>query len=341
MPSRAATARKAVLVAAVAVLVLDPRSLVWQGEAMQHGVTRTVTLAVARPLEAVSRALWLEQATDAALATLHIGEGGRGGTPPLLASGAQRSSQAVPRIPGAPDESGRARAGGAIAPAPARIAGPSSPRPSAARPLNLLVTGDSMVGYLGPRLAAALAGTDLVRPQVDVHNGTGLTRPLLVDWAALAQRQVARYRPDVAVVMLGTNDDIGMRLPDGTVAAEGSSLWVAEYRRRLEIVMGILSQRGRAQVMWLTLPMAGEQRRNRVYTVINDAARQTARVVPGMRVIEVGETLTPGGRYRDTMPVKGRDRIVRAPDGIHLNQTGSEIAAEIVLATLRRDHGVP
>jgi hypothetical protein len=39
------------------------------------------------------------------------------------------------------------------------------------------------------------------------------------------------------------------------------------------------------------------------------------------------------------MSVDGRKQIVREPDGIHLNDTGAEIAAGEVLAAVRRDFG--
>ena len=44
-------------------------------------------------------------------------------------------------------------------------------------------------------------------------------------------------------------------------------------------------------------------------------------------------TFTPGGRYSDT---RGQTRV-REPDGIHLNEAGAGIAADVVLAALRRD----
>jgi hypothetical protein len=37
--------------------------------------------------------------------------------------------------------------------------------------------------------------------------------------------------------------------------------------------------------------------------------------------------------------VDGRKKIVREPDGIHLNDAGAELAAGAVLAAVRRDFG--
>jgi len=347
MRSRARTGYRSALIAAVTVLLLTPTSLLRQGEAMQEGVTRSVTLAVARPVSAVSRALHLERTASSMLAGLHIGDGADAGTgtPLLLRKDLSLPPPVPPQALRAPASGGRATAlgvhGGSGGVDPRLLDGPPRPRPTAAHPLRLLVTGDSLVGYLGPQLANSLAGTGVVDTQVDVHNGTGLTRPFFVDWASLAAQQVQRYRPDATVVMLGANDDIGMPLPSGHVAEEGSPRWAVEYQRRLEIVMGILSQRSRAPVLWLTLPLAREARRSRDYALINAAARQAARAVPSMRVVEVGERFTPGGRYRDSMTIDGRNRIVRQPDGVHLNQTGSRLAADIALDALRQSYDLP
>src|SRR6266542_1883542 len=335
MRSRARTGYRSALIAAVTVLLLTPTSLLRQGEAMQEGVTRSVTLAVARPVSAVSRALHLERTASSMLAGLHIGDGADAGTgtPLLLRKDLSLPPPVPPQALRAPASGGRATAlgvhGGSGGVDPRLLDGPPRPRPTAAHPLRLLVTGNS------------LAGTGVVDTQVDVHNGTGLTRPFFVDWASLAAQQVQRYRPDATVVMLGANDDIGMPLPSGHVAEEGSPRWAVEYQRRLEIVMGILSQRGRAPVLWLTLPLAREARRSRDYALINAAARQAARAVPSMRVVEVGERFTPGGRYRDSMTIDGRNRIVRQPDGVHLNQTGSRLAADIALDALRHSYDLP
>ncbi|MDQ5808062.1 MAG: hypothetical protein M3320_05235, partial [Actinomycetota bacterium] len=51
------------------------------------------------------------------------------------------------------------------------------------------------------------------------------------------------------------------------------------------------------------------------------------------RVIETGKVFTPGGRFRATV----RGRVVRQPDGVHLNTRGASIAAGLVVRRLRRD----
>jgi hypothetical protein len=55
----------------------------------------------------------------------------------------------------------------------------------------------------------------------------------------------------------------------------------------------------------------------------------------------MGAIFTPGNKYRDAMTVDGREQIVRQADGIHLNGTGSRVAADDVLAALRDDFTGP
>ena len=57
--------------------------------------------------------------------------------------------------------------------------------------------------------------------------------------------------------------------------------------------------------------------------------------------IDLTRVFTPGGRYRPTMTIDGERRLVRRPDGIHLNDTGADLAADLVLQSIRRDYGKP
>jgi hypothetical protein len=49
------------------------------------------------------------------------------------------------------------------------------------------------------------------------------------------------------------------------------------------------------------------------------------------------DVFTPGGRYRASMTVDGRETLVRDSDGIHLNEAGARVALDIVLERLRAD----
>jgi lysophospholipase L1-like esterase len=49
------------------------------------------------------------------------------------------------------------------------------------------------------------------------------------------------------------------------------------------------------------------------------------------------ELFTPGWRFRDAMPIDGRETLVREADGIHLNRDGAALAADAVAAAIDAD----
>jgi hypothetical protein len=56
-----------------------------------------------------------------------------------------------------------------------------------------------------------------------------------------------------------------------------------------------------------------------------------------VRVVDLIPRFTPGDRYRDSIDINGTQTIVRESDGIHLNEDGSSVAADLVLQALDRD----
>jgi hypothetical protein len=103
-------------------------------------------------------------------------------------------------------------------------------------------------------------------------------------------------------------------------------------------MMNTYRRAGAARVYWLTLPMPRDPRRQTIARAVNaaiDVAAQPFRST--VRVLDMTQVFTPGGRYRAAQDVGGRKTIVRRPDGIHLNDAGATVAAGIVMARLRAD----
>jgi hypothetical protein len=87
-----------------------------------------------------------------------------------------------------------------------------------------------------------------------------------------------------------------------------------------------------------TLPLPRDPRRQAVARAVNAAVDVAS--VPfrsQVRVIDLEQTFTPGGRYRASMSVDGRDRVVREPDGIHLNENGAKVAADLLILLIQKD----
>lgn len=299
-----------ILYALALALVFNSKAAVHAGEGMRPGVTRTLVLTVARPLDRAVSALSLDRPRRG-LDRL-LGRAGRPGAPPLLTSAKHRP---------------------ATAPAPPAVLR----RPTPAEPLRLVVTGDSMVEFLGPALLRRGAAIGPMQGDTVVHYGTGLVRPDFFDWSVAAQRLVRERAPEAVVVMMGGNDGQGIRLADGTVLRDGTARWGREYQRRAQVVMRTLT-RGAERVYWLGMPVARSPRLARDYAVLNAAVQRAAGSVPGVRFVDLAARLSVHGRYQDYLRTEdGRIVLARAHDGIHLSRDGAAIAARLALEAVDAD----
>jgi hypothetical protein len=210
-------------------------------------------------------------------------------------------------------------------------------RPTPSHPLQLLVTGDSLPGYLGPILLNDATAIGPVRGAVDVHDGTGLTRPDFVDWSLVARRQVVTYHPDAVVVWMGGNDFQNMTLPAGHVFLAGTPAWTREYQRRAEICMRIWLHGGARRIYWLAMPPARDPSWAYDDAQIDTALRRAAARVPGAEYLDILGPITDHGRYADYVHEHGQPELVREADGVHVNLAGSALVAHEVLRVLARE----
>ena len=317
--------RDAIVVVFISVLLLtlfEGSSVRRAGEEMQPGFERDVVVSVGKPTGWVADRLPFDEWSDDALAFLEDGgvgdEGGFDSTP--LATGGR-----VPAV--SPDSFDPAQLG----------AKPKPPRPLR----TLLVTGDSMAMPLDVETARRMADSD---PDVDVqrdpHVGTGISKSGLVDWGKLSTQHVEQRKPDAVVVFIGANEGFPLPGPGGKNVDCCGPDWAAAYANRVRRMMDTYRQGGSARVYWLTLPIPRDGDFAEVARAVNAAIEVAAQPFRAqVRVLDMTELFTPGGKYRDAMTVDGRKRIVRDSDGIHLNGTGAGLASERVIDAVHRDFG--
>jgi hypothetical protein len=223
---------------------------------------------------------------------------------------------------------------------PGRAAPVTPPPPSTPQPLHrLLVTGDSLSTPLDIEIARKLAdqgaGVQVTR---DPHLATGISNTGLVDWGKLSSTQAAEDDPDAVVLFIGANEGYPMPGPSGAQVSCCGPQWEAIFRSRVGQMMDNYLRGGAERIYWLTVPTQRDPARKPIADAVNQAVEQAA-VQRGasIRVIDLGPTFTPGDSYRDSIEVDGRQTIVRMPDGIHLNDVGSSVAADLVLSAVDRD----
>jgi lysophospholipase L1-like esterase len=319
---RARDALVVVFLSVVVLVLFEGSSVRTAGEQMQPGLERDVVVAVGEPAGWVADRLPLDEWGDDALAFLEdegVGEGGAFESTPDASRGG------VPAV--SPDSFDAAELGA---------------KPDPPRALDtLLVTGDSLAMPLDVETARRVAERDDgVEVQRDPHVGTGISKSGLVDWGRLSTQHVREREPDATVVFIGANEGFPLPGPDGEQLECCGPAWAAAYANRVRRMMDTYRQAGAARVYWLTLPVPRNDDLAEVARTVNAAIEVAAQPFRAhVRVLDMSELFTPGGRYRDAMTVDGRRRIVRDPDGIHLNDAGAALAAERVLEAVRRDFG--
>ena len=311
----------AILFAGLVLLLTQGPSIRRSGERMEGGFLRTAVLAVGEPSGWVADRLPFADAAHTLTAWLQDDESQQTSAGSLTARSRAAGNEVVPVTPEAF--------------APADIGAATPPRRALRR---LLVTGDSMAMPLDAELARRLGDGRAIQVSRDPHVGTGISKSDLVDWGDLSVEQIDEHRPDAVVVFIGANEGFPMKAPGGGEVKCCDAAWAAEYASRARIVMNVYRREGDARVYWLTLPLPRDRERQRIARVVNAAVRVAAQPYRShVRVLDMTTLFTPDGRYRDAMPVSGRDTLVREPDGIHLSDAGSRIAADEVLRVMAED----
>jgi lysophospholipase L1-like esterase len=201
---------------------------------------------------------------------------------------------------------------------------------STAPPPSVLATGDSMMQGIDSFLADELGDSATVRS--DVRPGTGVSRPR-GPWTTLPAEQVKRLHPAATVIAIGAVDGFPMPTPDGKTQECCGPGWIAEYSRRVRSMMLTYRRKGRGRVIWLTLPIPQGQRE--IADAVNRSVVRAANGLRRVSVLRLDAFFTPDG-FREVLPYRGRSVRVRAADGVHLNVSGTAIAAKLVAAELRK-----
>jgi lysophospholipase L1-like esterase len=311
------------LLIALLLLVFSGGSVREAGEEMDPGTYRDIVLAIGEPAGWVADQLPFAEAGHEATGWL---------SPDTELVGASFEEGAAGAM------GGGAGAGGPSAVTPewfdAAALGEAPPKQKLE---TLLVTGDSLSTPLDIELGQRLApdGVEVVR---DPHLATGISRDDLVDWAQLSATQVEQDHPDAIVIFIGANEGLPMPGPGGEEVSCCGPEWAAVWANRARQLMQNYRQGGAAKVYWLTVPTARDPDRAPITDAVNAAVHAAAApIASGVRVLDMGAIFTPDDRFRNAIDVDGRETIVREPDGIHLNDTGSAIAADAVEAALAED----
>jgi hypothetical protein len=253
-------------------------------------------------------------------------------------------SEAAPPDDGSTLASGNPAA--AEEPEPAVAEEPAEPKPPELvipdKPYKVLILGDSLAATgFGVLLEDKLDK----HPHVDAYrkakSATGLARPDFFDWYDEGPKQVEFRKPDLVIVVMGGND--GQDIPPWKGSDRvrwDSDEWPAAYRGRVdrflqEIAAPVAREDGSevgARILWLGLPQMGLKSLEKKLVLIRQI-QQDAVASHGQGAVYLDTTpflVDAQGALIDKAPVDGKERELRAEDGIHFTMSGSEYLADKV-----------
>lgn len=345
----------AMFVALLVGLLLNSQGILGTAQSLPYGSTsRSVSIAFMRPINDVTGAIGLHEPRAGlqwALGRQSQGNANAFDVPSLgqtSAGGTTTTPSTTPGTTGGGTTGGGSSTnGGNTSPStsnpPATQA--SQQKPTASNPLRILVLGDSLAGDFGAPLYEEAEKTGVIKPVsgsvVDYHISTGLTHPEQFDWPGELQSALQRYHPTTVVLALGLNDTQPMTAPDGSFLSTGSAGWLKEYQRRVGVMINLVLQTG-AKIVYVAPPPTSVASNDAYLFPINVQIVKEAAKFPGKAAsVFTYPKFADHGAYTQSLPINGKETIVRTADGIHVNHAGASIIVANVMKELGTLYQLP
>jgi hypothetical protein len=205
-------------------------------------------------------------------------------------------------------------------------------------PFRILIIGDSFVavwGGMGEILERELIKYKGVTIKRSGEVSSGLSRPDYFDWPAKARELISNEKPQIAIIMLGSNDAQPLtKNSDGKkiVLNYGKEEWDNEYHQRVSNFLKIFKENN-ITVFWIGLPVM----KNNIYSEkmrhLNSIYEKEVKNFSNSYFIPIWDLFTDAnGSYTDYLvDEKGKYLLARLQDGIHFSYFGGELAVKEVI----------
>ena len=209
----------------------------------------------------------------------------------------------------------------------------------------ILVIGDSLAANLWQGMSAELKSHANVTISRLTRNRSGLVRDDIYDWEKAVKTRIRTKKPDIAVFMLGLNDNqrfqkpvkAGQKLP--RPALFSSPLWQEMYSARISNLLKFLTDKG-IRVYWTGLPIMRKRSLGEDASYLNSIFREQTDLA-GIKYVDIWEAFAneEGGYSRFSPDLKGRVRKMRTKDGIHFTRAGAKKLSHYVTREIFADFG--
>ncbi len=185
----------------------------------------------------------------------------------------------------------------------------------------VLVIGDFMAGGLAEGLSTTFETEASVRIIDKSEGSSGFVRDDVYNWPQNTAGLISETKPNVVVVMIGTNDRQQMMV-GGVREQTQSPEWSAEYDRRVSVFTAALKTSG-VPVVWVGLPPFKQQTMSAGILAFNDLYEKKAESISGQFVDIWDGFLDDQGVFTiNGFDYTGQPAKLRSSDGINLTTAG-------------------
>jgi hypothetical protein len=203
----------------------------------------------------------------------------------------------------------------------------------------ILEIGDSLGTDLGGGLSHQLSTSPKIRLELEGKSETGLANGWFYNWPRHLRLFLAKYHPQLTILLLGGNDEQGM-VVNGHAAQFDTTAWRQQYARNVAAMMNEATKAGSA-VLWIGMPIMEPNGYRQGMQVINSIFEKVAKKTPGVTFLPTWKFFAgSNGQFRSSAFVDGAKQVIRQPDGIHPTAVGQNVLATYVVQELKALYGL-
>lgn len=174
--------------------------------------------------------------------------------------------------------------------------------------------------------------------QFTIHNESVTSGGLAAsDWQPKIEKLLKKHRVHFAIVILGTNDGRVIFQEGKRRIPYKSELWKEAYMQRIHNLMRLLNARN-VPTYWVGLPTVRRENLKEQIVMLNRFYEKSAPLFATVRFLPTRPiTVNEKGEYSAYLKVEGRQKKVRANDGVHFTVHGYNILSDYILRNIFND----
>ena len=200
---------------------------------------------------------------------------------------------------------------------------------------SVLLVGDSLAHGLAMSLGPDLKDRAGAAFSCFAKVSSGLSNPHVLNWEKTIQMLLQKGAPSLILIMMGVND-ANNHIRDGNkLCLVGTPEWAQAYENRVESFLRIVAA-SHARVYWIGVPVVREGWLQSRVLLANTAARKACGKLENCHFIDTFDALCDENRnYTNYLKeANGSSIRIRAKDGVHFSQAGSNLLARYILLKL-------